>query len=251
MRNKVHQLSTRNGLRAVMLIIAFLLALAACGSTSTSAGIDADEPAGADAPEQDSEAQDEVQSDGEAPVQEVTTSVRPAGSDTIDVLGGINIELPQEVRVIAGGGCVALEPTDVSTSSPFNPSIVMADVMMSGGLVTTPIATVEEFLALYGDQPTPEPTGETVSVLGQELNGYRVENAYPDGPPPDPNFLNCTTDPDGFVEFWFLPAVYSDIFIAETDAGLRVVTASGFTEGEQQLARELFDQVIPTLTASE
>ena len=242
-----------------MLMLAFVLALAACGSASTSVVADADESEtneSTEVEEEDSQAEqagqsEAGQSEDERPFQEVITSVHPAGSITIDAIGGINVDLPQEVRQIAGGGCVALEPADLSTTSPFNPSMMIADVIMSGFLVTTPIATVEEFLALYGDQPTPEPTGETLSLLGQELEGYRVENAYPDAPPPDPNFLSCTADPDGFVEFAFLPAVYSDVFIAETDEGLRVVSASGFTEEEQQLARELFDQVIPTLTASE
>ena len=247
MEKKVHQRSTKNGVRAVMLMLAFVLALAACGSTATNAvASDAD----ADTGEADAETEPEAEEDAEPEFEEATFETLEAGTTPIEVFGGIQVELPQELELISGGGCVALEAVDPQTTSRFNPAILMADVFMSGGLVTTPISTVDEFLALYGEQPAPEPTGETMTVLGVEFDGYRVENTYADGPPPDPNFLNCTTDADRNVEFWFLPAVYADIYVAETADGLRFINAVGFTEEEQQIARELFDQIIPTITAA-
>ena len=116
MRNKVHQRSASRGLRAVMLMLAFVLALAACGSASTSVVADADESEtneSTEVEEEDSQAEqagqsEAGQSEDERPFQEVITSVHPAGSITIDAIGGINVDLPQEVRQIAGGGCVCL-----------------------------------------------------------------------------------------------------------------------------------------------
>jgi len=171
----------------------------------------------------------------------------PAGPATLPILGGLEEDLPGDTPVIAGVSCAILDVSGYAGASPFPPYVLVSESSFSGHLQHEPMTTVEQFLALYGDQPAPVPTGETLEVLGLSLDGYRVENAYPTGPPPDENLINCSNDPAVISDLSVLPAVYSDIWIAETDAGLFMIAASAFDAEEQIEARSMLDAIVPTL----
>ena len=172
-----------------------------------------------------------------------------AGQNDIDVLGGVGFELSEETPGIVGGNCVGFVVPDYTGSSPFPPTAIVGRVVLSGLTDTSPISTVDEWILLYGDQPAPVATGESISLFGEELAGYRVEGPFTDGPPPNPSFLNCATDSESTSEFAFLPSPFADVFIAETDDGLLIAYGGGFTADEAADARALFDTIIPTLTA--
>lgn len=270
------------GVRKQMSPVLFglLIILAACGSTATAsetAAVEPDseavteeeaveeetaeqeaestqepepepEPVADPEPEPEPEAEPEV--DAEPPLEQTTVRTRPAGTTMFDVLGGIELQLAEQLNTFEGASCIALEPAGYSGTSPFPPRMNLGEVLLSGGTDPMPITTVADFLAIYAGQPTPVATGETLTVLGEEFTHYRVEGAFPDGPPPDSSWLHCASSVDARADFWFVPAVISDVYISEAGEGLRMLTATGFNEEDQQLARDLFDDVLPTIAAS-
>lgn len=193
-------------------------------------------------------APDSNTSDSSAEPQEELAEVlsMPAGPAEFPLLGGIELELPVDSSVVDAGGCVIIDVAGYDGTSPFPPYLVIADIRFSGFDTLEPVAGIGDWLALYEGEPEPQPGEESMTALGHEFASYRAENAFPEVPPPS-SFLNCTVD-DGVVsDTGFIPAVFSDVFVAETDDSVLFLAASGYTESEQREARALFDEIVPTL----
>lgn len=182
-------------------------------------------------------------------IEPFTVEQRDAGLNQVDALGGLEFELAEATTVIAGGNCVFIQLPGYTGASPFPPALLLGLIVSTGmpPVDLEPISTIEEWLALYGDEPAPRPTGETVTFLDEELAGYEIAGAFPDGPPPAESFLNCGSAPGIASEAAFLNAPFGTDFVAETPDGLLFVGFGGFTPDEAALGGELFDQVLPTL----
>lgn len=261
---------------------ALMLVVAACGSSDSSSSATAD--AGSDAAEVDEDAGDtkaddsevdeiatttqapatttteappttegaaeEPEPDAEAAVESPVMESVSAGPASFRAAGGIDLELGQAMEAIHSQQCVVLLDASYSGSSPFQPGVAIGSAAYLGRGEVRPISSIDDWFASYEGQPSPVATGETITLLGQELQGYRIDGAFGNGPPPDEAVLNCAVDAQTVSDLQMFAAVYSDLFVAETDAGLLVAMANGFTEEDQVRARELFDEIIPTIVAN-
>lgn len=174
-----------------------------------------------------------------------------AGPASFSAAGGISLELPQPVTALTGQNCVTLLEADYAGTSPFEPGIAIGISAFLGRNELKPITTVDEWFAGYEGQPAPVSTGETITLLGEELEGYRIEGAFADAPTGEDSTLSCAVDADTVSEIQVFAAVYSDLFVAETDDGLLLAVANGFTEEEQIRARALLDAILPTVEADQ
>lgn len=174
----------------------------------------------------------------------------PAGPVSLDILGGIDLDLPVDATVVLGGGCAIVEVPGYSGASPFGPGVTIAEIRFSGLAVLEPINGVGGLLALYEGEPAPEPTGESVETMDQLLVGYRIAGAFLTEPPAS-SFLNCSNDSAVISDLAVLPGVFSDAWVAEVDGGLLLISADGYTEEEQLEARSLLDTILPTLELAE
>ena len=265
------------GMLWIAFAIAATLALAACGSggetepaadeltstseavSTTSAPLDdseddemlADEAVDEGA-ENDSEPEEGSEGDSAAIRRDgVENLALPAGATSLPILGGIEFVLPSNSSAILSNSCVLILVPDYDGASPFPPNVSIAEVRYSGMTAQSPVDDVAGWLALYGDEPAPVPTGETTEVLGNDFELYRVENAFPGGPPPGTSFLNCSVEEGVLSEFGFVPSVYSDSLVAEVDGSLYLISASGFSPEDQLDAQALLDQILPTLTRAD
>lgn len=182
--------------------------------------------------------------------EEVEVLSVPAGPAEFPVLGGIQFELPEASRVIQGTGCILIEQPGYTGGSPYGPNVKLAGVVATGGTTPVPISTIDEWLALYEGQPEPTPNGETLNVLGLELQGYSIDGAFL-APPPDDRWLNCTANPGAVSALVFLPSGHEEVYLAETDDALVVIGAGGYTEDEYEEVRPMFDQIVSTLQSTE
>lgn len=264
--------------RATALVVALAAVSAACGSNAedddagepadlpaatTSAPVSSDEPAES-APPPTSASSDESDSAtdsvadsapddmaGEPPTREnYEVLALPEGPAEFPVLGGIEFELPQAARALQTSGCVLIEQPGYAGGSPYSPNVVVAGVVASGRNTPVPISTIDEWIGLYEGRPEPSPNGQTLSALGLELEGYSIEGAFKDGPPPDDRFLNCSAEAGSVASLVFLPAGHSEVFIAETDDALVIVAADAFTADELEGVRPMFDQIASTLQST-
>ena len=175
---------------------------------------------------------------------------RDAGINQVDVIDGLEFELPEATRVITSGNCLIVEYPGYTGSSPFPPNFGVSLAVSSGrppGDVV-PLSTIEEFLELYGDEPAPVATGETLNFLGEELQAYEVAGSFLTEPPPEQT-VNCGSGPGIASDLSFIPGPFATEFIAETPDGLLSVGYGAFTEEESELAREFFEEVFPTIAA--
>lgn len=189
--------------------------------------------------------------DGTTTQEEIEVLTLPAGPAEFPILGGIELELPEPSRVLQGTGCILIEQPGYTGSSPFPPTVALAGVVASGFGVPSPISTIDEWLALYEGQPEPTPNGETLSVLGLELEGYSVDGAFSDGPPPDDQWLNCTGNDGAVSSLAFIPSNTARVYLAETDDALIVISASAFTAEEFDGLQPMFDQIVSTVQSTE
>ena len=184
-------------------------------------------------------------------VEPIVVEQRDAGINQVDPLGGLEFELLDMTTVVTSGNCLLIEIPGYTGSSPFVPNIGVSLIVSSGlppGDVV-PLSTIDEFLALYGDEPAPQATGQTLNLLGEELQAFEVEGAFAGGPPPRESLLNCGSRPGVSSDFGFINAPYGTEFVAETEDGLLTAGFGAFTPEEAEMARELFEQVIPTVTS--
>ena len=184
-------------------------------------------------------------------VELITSEQRDTGVNQVDVLGGLEFELPESTTVTTSGNCLFIEVPGYTGSSPFPPTIG-ASLVVSSGLTQVglePLRTIEDWLALYGDEPAPQPTGETLTFLDEELQEYEIAGAFTTGPPPQESVQNCGSAPDIASDIAFLNAPFGTDFIAETPDGLLSVGYGGFTPEEAELSREFFERVFPTIAA--
>ena len=114
-----------------------------------------------------------------------------------------------------------------------------------------PLSTIEEYLALYGNEPAPQPTGETLSFFGEELAAYEVEGAFTSGPPNADSWLNCASGSSVASDLTFITASFGTEFLAETDDGPLAAGFGAFTADEAELTSAFFDEVFPTIAASQ
>lgn len=186
--------------------------------------------------------------------QVATVSVEPGSIENLDAgpasftaAGGISFDLPQPVTAISSFNCAIIVEADYSGESPFAPGFAIATSAFLGRNELTPFSTVEEWFAGYEGQPEPVATNETITLLGYKLDGYRIDGAFADAPSSDDATLNCAVDSDTISDLQVFAAVFSDLYVAETDDGLLVAVANGFTEEEQLRGRALLDAVLPTV----
>lgn len=208
-----------------------------------------DEAAQQDGEEQatTSETADEL-AEPEVQLEPILPLVLSEGENELNIFGGIQIALEAATEGIVSNDCAALFLPEYTGSSPFAPAAIFGRVSFSGQTNPVPISTIDAWLALYGDQPTPQATEETITFLGEELAGYRVEGPFSDGPPPEPSWLNCASGPDAVSELAFMPSPFADVFVAETDEGLLTVYGGAFTPEEATQARAFLDALLPTIT---
>ncbi len=166
-------------------------------------------------------------------------SVVPAGEATFPAMGGVTMTLPEEHFVIQGGGCLGVE-SNYDGESPFPPTVWVGR-SASYGLESGSLTSVEDVLDLYEPADRPQPTGESLTALGEELPGYRVTGV---GDPLLENMIDC----GGNFTLRFGPE--AEVFLAETDEGVLFIAADAFTEDELVDARALLDQIVPTLAFS-
>lgn len=166
-------------------------------------------------------------------------SVVPAGEATFPALGGVSMTLPAEYFVKQAGDCLAVE-LDYEGESPFAPNVQIVR-SNSFGMEIGGLTSIEDVLDLYGDEFRPQPTGETITALGEELEGYRVDGA-------DEPELSRMIDCGANQEVIFGPQ--AEVFMLEADEGILIVAADAFTEDEMADARALLDQIAPTLEFS-
>lgn len=185
-------------------------------------------------------------------VEALSQDLLQAGTHEVDALGGIEFTLPDSTRIFTSGDCLIIESPNYVGSSPFGPTFAISRVVSSGTLEngTQPLATIEDWIALYGDEPAPQPNGKSITVLGQELSGFDVAGAFPGGPPPPDSVLNCASSSETVSELWFLQAPLGEVFAAETDDGVMFADAGAFTEDELVTAREFFDEMIPSVVSA-
>ena len=192
---------------------------------------------------------------GEGPV-DVTTASEPAefrepatGPASFTAAGGLSVELPQPMAALHSQNCVVLLDATYTGRSEFEPAVAIGITGYLGRNSLTAFSTAQEWFAEYeiAGEPKPASTNETISFLGVELDGFRVEGAFIDGGPVEPATLSCATDGETLSDLQLFTAPFSDVFTAATDDGLLVVIANGFTEDEQLVARELLDAMLPTI----
>ena len=184
-------------------------------------------------------------------IEPVRDAIVEPGPAVFTAAGGIAAEFPQAVQTFTSTRCLVAVEADYSGDSPFAPGIAIGSVSYLGRNRLTPLTSVEQWFAGYEGQPAPVETGETITVLGYELDGYRIEGAFVDEPTGEDSTLSCAVDAQNNSDLQIFAAVYSDLYIGETDDGFLVVTANGFTAEEQEFGRDLLDAVLPTLVADD
>lgn len=195
-------------------------------------------------------AEEEAADEAEVELQNGVEVILDAGTNEVEIWDGIQFELLDGTPGTVAGGCFTIRVANYQGSSPFPPGVYLATVELSGRFETAPVSTVDDWLALYGDMPRPEATGETITILGQELDGYRVAGPFSDGPPGDDEWLNCASNSNALSDLVFLPSPHADVFVAETPDGLMMAAADAFTEEEAADARVLLDQIVGSIEAS-
>ena len=252
---------------------ALALFLTACGGGSTAAETEApttsttdaaiseegeketaapDESEAPDEPEENEEAAEDEATDGETVTSRpVITPVQvlalPAGPTSFPILGGIEFDLPLDAPGLQGDSCITIDQPGYDGPSPFGPFVLMAEIRYSGSFSQKPVDGIADWLALYGTEPEPEPTGETAEILGQQFTAYRVQDSFLTGPPPRASFLNCSTEEGVMSDLGILPGPYADAWAAEVDGGLLILSSDGYTAEEQLEARAMLDEILLTL----
>ena len=196
----------------------------------------------------------------EEELTDLTTASEPvsfgeflAGPATFTAAGGFTVELPQEFTTIESEKCVVLFDATYTGRSPFPPALAFGVVNFLGRNELIPLENVDEWFAQYEveGEPVPQSTLETITLLGSELDGFGVEEAFSDRDTPEAATLSCATDENTLSDLQLFAAVHSDIFAAETDEGLLVAIANGFTAEERIQARALLDLLLPTIEATQ
>ncbi len=168
-------------------------------------------------------------------------STVPAGEATFPAMGGVSMTLPEELFVNQADSCLGIEANAPDDDSPSYPPTVWVGRSDSYGLEAGSLTSVEDVLDLYEPAERPQPTGESLTALGEELAGYRVTGV---GDPLFENMIAC----GGNFTLRFGPE--AEVFLAETDEGVLFLAAEAATEEEMVDARALLDQIAPTLAFS-
>ena len=171
------------------------------------------------------------------------------GAATFTAAGGFTVELPQGFQTLESQNCLVLFDATYTGRSPFPPTLAFGVSGFLGRNVLTAFSTPEEWFAAYENagEPVPTPTNETISLLGEEFDGFRIDGAFADVDITDLATLSCATDSETLSDLQLFTAPYADVFTAATDDGLLVAIAHAFTEEEQLVARDLFDAILPTI----
>lgn len=173
-----------------------------------------------------------------------------AGVHEVDVLGGLEFQLSETTNVLTSGNCLILHVPDTTGLFPVRASVQVALVVSSGIRPATqqPLSTIDDWLALYVDQPVPQISDETITFLGEELQGYRIDGSFTNNLLRSEAFLNCASGLEFNADLGVIPSGFGNYFVAETEDGLLLVGYGSFRAEEEELARAFFDEIIPTLT---
>ena len=175
------------------------------------------------------------------------TATVPPGVQSFPVLDGIQLELPEEHFILQQDNCMLIQ-SSFETDSPFPPTAFITRTPSAGFNQVTIVESVDDFVGLYGDEPI-SATGETLNVLGVELERHRLDGAFVVEPPGDIVNFRCGDTPEENGNFGFTPGGFGDVYLGELDGGVLAVGFSGFAEDEEPAAQELFDFIQPTITA--
>ena len=252
-----------NSRRIVVLLAAIVIVASACGSSPPDASATVDESA---------DAEETTTSSAPVPTTEVATTSTTAPEPTINsreiitviedptpgplnltAAGGISLDLPEDVLVWHTQNCVLLIRDGTDRTEHLPPLVAIGTSKFLGTTALTPISSADEWFARYepAGAIAPEPNGEMITLLDEELDGYRIDGAFILGERvPDEVALNCAVDEDNVSELQIPTAGFSDVFVAETERGILFANATGFTREQAQSARELLDEVLPTIERS-
>ncbi len=242
---------------ALLLATAALLA-AACGDSETdeasaeanaSAATNTDEASDEESPDASSEGTDDESAEGadSEDSTEAATFGEPDWSQleehNLPVMGGMTLGIAAPQSIHYDANLVMVRSTYDSVQGAAQPTMVFG--LFSQFVDTSPIADIaaltEQRIAAFG---TAEPTGETLSAFGLEMERWSFVASDPDldnGPLLSPYPLG-TGGPTGWNPFPF-----SELYLAETEAGILAFGWSAPTAAELADAEAIFDQVAPSI----
>ncbi len=184
----------------------------------------------------------------DAATSDITSRSQPGGEDagfpdltglrviSYPALGGSRLGIEDDIVFLSEGDFM-------SVRDPLSDGqVIIARVSQTAD--GKQISNVDEFLAEVDafSAPTVTVPGETMNLLGEQLALYQFRG---DGQPGPGLFA---ARPFGyFGNVWWTPDGFADVFLAEIEGGVIAVGAIASTAEGLASARELLDEVVPTL----
>jgi hypothetical protein len=231
-------------IRWLLVLAAAVLLASACGSSDDDTSDTTANDAGAEvsAGESDAEADDSSTSTEDSGSDDDADSAAPdlAGLRpiTTQALGGLRLGVATDIGVVHEGELIQIRQPDGSGQ------VIISRVSLSSS--GEPVTTVDEFIeaGTSDGSATAEPTGDTLTVLGYELEEYAFRA---EGEGLDPRLFPSSFAGMASNSAW-APSPIADVYLGDVEGG--VMAAGVVTDDETSLPtlHALLEEVVPTLS---
>jgi hypothetical protein len=166
----------------------------------------------------------------------------------LPALGGVRFGVRPEYSIHHDANMVVIRPRFELDSGRYLPSMILA--MVRSYPDGTVIETLDDFIGpAISAVGTAASNGMTLSLLGQELDGYSFR--LNDDQPVGPHYLFSAYGEGAQGPTAWQPFPVGEFFLADVPDGVMAIGYTASNEAELQEAREIFETVAPTIAIDE